>query len=177
MNTIFEEVNNVSKTENNLLSETRVELCRPENKVTVLGLLDSGATSEHIKRKALKNIPHKIEKVHVKVKGRYGSSTIKEVAIFDIKLIDFCKSKTVTVRANIDEDAIGRHDIILGTTFCSQLGLILNYKAKTIIWDDLSVPMQPLNSININTVTHNEDRGDEDLPDFMKRLPSACTKV
>ena len=36
MNTIFEEIISTLKTENNLLSETRIELCGTENKITVL---------------------------------------------------------------------------------------------------------------------------------------------
>ena len=36
--------------------------------------------------------------------------------------------------------------------------------------------MKPLNSININTVTHNEDHGDDDLPEFMKKVTQRMHK-
>jgi hypothetical protein len=67
----------------------------------LLGLLDTGATGIFVKRKALKGIDHQVEQVNLEVKGRYPQSQLKEIAIFDIKLPDFCGSRSATVRACI----------------------------------------------------------------------------
>ena len=170
MNTIYEEMNNVEEKvkPSKLLSETRVEL---SNKKVVLGLFDSGAGGVHIKRSTLSKIQHTVHEVCVEVKGRYSKSFINQVAQFELKLPDFCSSKTVKVKAYIDEDAIGRHDIIFGQDLIAEQGFVLDYKSKVIIWDDLVCPMRPLHSVDINNVSENrvpEDKGDDDLPDLVK---------
>ena len=89
--------------------------------------MDSGATNIHIKRKSLKGIKYTVTKVNVKVKGRYSSSTIREMAEFQCRLPDFCGSRIVTIKAYIDEDAVGYHDLVLGQKFCADLGFIHDY--------------------------------------------------
>ena len=78
--------------------ETRVQTLG-EKKLQLLALLDSGAKSTYIKGSWLKNIPHDIEDVLVKVQGHYKSSMICKKATFYIKLPEFCRSKTVKVSA------------------------------------------------------------------------------
>ena len=111
-------------TSNEVSTEVRIQCCGNNVKHLLLGLLDTGATGTFVKREALKGIDHQVEQVNLKVKGRYSHSQLKEIAIFDIKLPDFCGSRRATVRAYIEENSIGRHDIVLGIRFIKQLGLI-----------------------------------------------------
>ena len=115
-----------------------------------IGLLDTGATGIFIKRTALKNFDHKINKTNVQVKGRYAFSNIKEVASFTIRLPDFCSNKTIDVQAYIEDEVIGRHDIILGIRFIRQIGLIFDFKRQILTWDEISLPMRQLGSIKSN---------------------------
>ena len=111
-----------------------------------------------------------------KVDGRYASTRIEEMAEFTCQLPDFCESRVVTVKAYIDEDAVGQHDIIFGRRLCSELGLILDYKAKTVIWNELSIPMRNKSSPQKIMNKLSDDPGDVDLPPFMKEATHRMTK-
>ena len=139
-----DEINAISEDTptSDLTSGTTVQILdKRNNNKKLKGLFDTGASGNHIKRSALKNVRCTIKEVDVKVTGRYSESKIKQMAVFECKLIDFCSSRKVRVEAYIDDDAIGRHDVIFGKRFCAELGIIMNYKTQTIIWDDLSIPM------------------------------------
>jgi len=84
----------------------------------VLGLFDSGASSNFVPRDRLKYVDHTIQPVHVRVKGRYRSTTIKERATFHVQLPEFASSKTVFVTAHVEEKIAGRHDVIFDTCSC-----------------------------------------------------------
>ena len=90
------------------------------------------------------------------------------MAVFECKLPDFCSSRKVTVKAYVDDNAIGEHDIIFGKRFCAELGIIMNYKTRTIVWDDLSIPMVKTKQKQIVNAL-SDDPGDEFLPEFMKK--------
>jgi hypothetical protein len=64
---------------------------------------------------------------NVQVRGRYSSVTATKMATFKVQLPDFCNSKTITLRAYVDDDPVGVHDIILGTRVFQQLGLIFDF--------------------------------------------------
>ena len=119
----------------------------------LLGLLDTGATGIFVKRTALKNIEHQVKKINIQVKGRYALSHLKEVALFNIKLPDFYNSHIISVRAYVEEEAVGRHDIILGIRFIHQLGLIFNFKQQTVTWDEIAIPMRHMGSIKPQELT------------------------
>ena len=134
-------------------TEIRIQSLGNNVKHLMLGLLDTGATGTFIKRNALNNIEHQVRKVNIKVKGRYASSHLKEVATFDIKLPDFCNSCSISIRAYIEEDAVGRHDIVLGLHFIQQLGLIFDFKRCAVTWDEISIPMRQKGSITLEELT------------------------
>jgi hypothetical protein len=64
-----------------------------------------------------------------------------------IKLPDFCRSCHITVRAYVENNSIGRHDIVLGTCFIKQLVLILDFTRCAVTWNDVAFPMQQNGSI------------------------------
>jgi len=128
MNNIYEEMNTIQKTKkqpNPMLSKLYVELT--SSKKIVLGLLDSGATGIHVKRSVLPITKCTIADANIHVTGRYGKSHVTQTATFELKLPDFCTSGSISVTANIDDDAIGRHDIIFGARFLTELGFIFDY--------------------------------------------------
>jgi hypothetical protein len=98
----------------------------------LLGLLDTGATGIFLKRTALQNIEHEIKNINIQVKCGYAPLHLKEIAFFDIKLPDFYNSRTISIRAYVEEDAVGRHDIILGIRFTQQLELLFDYKQRAV---------------------------------------------
>ena len=130
---------------NNVSTEVRIQSLGINVKHLMLGLLDTGATGVFIKQNVLKNIKHQVRKVNIKVKGRYASSHLKEVSLFDIKLPDFCNSCSISIRAYIEEDTVGHHDIVLGLHFIQQLGLIFDFKCCAVSWDKVSIPTGRVN--------------------------------
>ena len=138
-------------------------------RTTVLGLLDTGASSNFVPRSTLKHVDHTIEPVNVRVKGRYSSTVIKEQATFQVKLPDFASTKSVLVTALVEDSSnvVGRHDIIFGSSFLQELGIAFDYSRGTISWDDVSTTMKTLSRTEVNSLSE-VDPSDVDLPDFMK---------
>jgi hypothetical protein len=134
----------------------------------LLGLLDTGSTGIFIKWTALNNILHHIKKTNIHVKGRYAQSHIHDVALLNIKLPDFYNSRTVTVEAYVEEETIGRHDIILGVRFIQQLGLIFDFKRNTVIWDEITIPMRQMGSIEANELI-SIDKTDSEAPTLVQK--------
>ncbi len=120
-------------------------------------------------------VAHTIEPINVPIRGRYSKVTAHRLAKFDIKLPDFCYSKTISIRAYVDENPVGRHDIIFGTRVCQQLGLIFDFKRKLVTWDNLTIPMKQRGSIDKETL-NNIDNEDKDLPKFMQKATQRLTK-
>ena len=92
------------------------------------------------------------------------------MAVFECRLPDFCQSRVVTVSAYIDENAVGEHDI------CSELGLILDYKNKKVLWNEIAISMQNKSGMRKIMTTTSDDPGDANLPNFMKRATHRLTK-
>ena len=179
MNNIYEEMNTVQrkdikKLSNPTLSEVSVELA--SSKKMVLGLLDSGATGVHVKRSVLSLTKCTLASANIHVTGRYGKSYVSETATFNIKLPDFCRSRSITVTANIDDNAVGRHDIIFGVRFLTELGLVFDFKRHQITWDELVVPMKPIQSIPIPINSITQDKHDDDAPSIVKKAIHRSTR-
>ncbi len=168
------------ETENALVSdtstETRVQVTSSNNSPSLLlGLLDTGASGTYISANVLSKVKHTIEPISVPIRGRYSKVTASRLAKFDVKLPDFCNTKTISIRAYVDENPVGRHDIIFGTRVCQQLGLVFDFKHKLVTWDDISIPMKQRGSIDresLNTI----DNEDKDLPPFMQIATQRLTK-
>jgi hypothetical protein len=144
----------------------------------LLGLLDTGATGIFIKREALGKIDHQVKQVSLKVKGHYSQSHLKLIAIFDIKLPDFCGSCCVTVHAYVEDESIGRHDIVLGIRFIKHLGLIFDFKRCTVKWDEIINPMRQHGSINpeeLSPIDSQDLEAPEILQQATKRMERAIT--
>jgi hypothetical protein len=90
------------------------------------------------------------------------------VSLLNIKLPDFYNSYTVTVEAYLEEETIGRHDIILGVRFIQQLGLIFDFKRNTVIWDEITIPMRQMGSIKANELT-SIDKPDSEAPTLVQK--------
>jgi hypothetical protein len=76
------------------------------------------------------------------------------MATFDIQLPDFCNSKTITLRAYVDEAPVGIHDIVMGTRVCQQLGLNFDFKRYIVHWDDFTMPMNPRGTLNTELLNY-----------------------
>ena len=167
-----------SPTSNSASTEIKVELINPsnDNNVLVLGLADTGAKSIFIKRSALNRIPHRIENCLIKSQGRYGnSSKISNIATFQLRLPQFSSSRVIKVRAYVEDNATGRHDIIFGIQFMSELGLVLDLKHQTLIWYDASMAMMPSGSIDISSLNE-ADPADTHLPAFVQEANTRLVK-
>ena len=146
---------------------------------SVIGLFDLRATSTFVQKSVLKDVPHSISKVNVKVKGRHSSTFIKEQATFSLCLPDFASSKSVKVSALVAEDngtVVGHHAIIFGSTFLQDLGISFDYKGGTIIWDDVSTTMKTISAVKVNSL-NDEDPSDANLPDFMKNATKKAATI
>jgi hypothetical protein len=123
---------------------------------------------------ALQKINHTIEPINVQVWGCYSSVTATKMATFKVQLPDFCNSKTITLRAYVDDAPVGVHDIILGTRVCQQLGLIFDFKQRLVHCDELSMVMKERGTINKATL--NAIDNDDGLPLFLQQATLCFTK-
>jgi len=142
----------------------------------VLGLLDSGVTGIHVKLSVLPMTKYTIADANAHVTGRYGKSHVTETSTFKTKLPDYCVSRSISVTANIDNNAVGRHDIVFGARFLTELGLVFDYKKQQITWDDLVVPMRPLKSISLSVNSTTQDKHDDDAPPIVKKAINRVTR-
>ena len=114
-------------------TELKVMVSKEKNQISYLtGLLDTGASGCFIKQTALEKVHHHLENATVQLQGRYNSSMATNIATFSLKLPDFTMSREVKVRAYVEVNASGKHDIILGRTFCKQIGLKFDFEKKTV---------------------------------------------
>jgi hypothetical protein len=125
----------------NISTEVRIQCFSKNSQHLLLGLLDTGATGIFIKRKALSKTEHQVKHMSLKVKGRYSQSHLKQISIFDIRLPDYCGNCCVTAHAYVEDESIGRHDIVVGMGVIKQLGLRFDFKRCTVTWDEITTPM------------------------------------
>eukprot|EP00957_Ditylum_brightwellii_P028302 2137901-Ditylum_brightwellii.AAC.1 len=155
----------------NLSTKTIIEMTTSDgSKKNILGLLDTGAIGKigaFIKRNALASIPHTIQSVDRRIQGQYTVETSKEVATFDTKLPELCQSKMVNISAYVEDNAKGRHNIVLAIKYCSLLGLSFDFKNNIVTWDDVSMKMRQHGELQSATVTAIHP-GDAYLPPFVK---------
>ncbi len=103
MNNIYEEMNTFQQKEtkkqsNPILSEIHIKLA--SSKKMFFGLLGSGATDIHTKRSVLSMTKFTIAGAQ--------AATVNHKSLKPLP--DFSKSRSISVTANIDDNAIGRHD-------------------------------------------------------------------
>ena len=142
----------------------------------MLGLLDTGATSIFIKRSALKNVTCDISPANIKVKGRYSTSQIKEIASFKIKLPDFCGSRSVIIKAYVEDTSIGRHDIVLGIRYIQEMSLIFDFKRREVTWEDISVPMRKIGDIKPDELAY-IDPQDVEAPEIIQQATKRMERM
>jgi ribosomal protein L11 len=178
LNQIEEVFEIAEQTENKHEISTEVKVQCGGNQKMLLGLLDTGATSIFIKKHALKDVTHTIQKIDLKVKGQCSQSSLKEIATFEIKLPDFCTSRSVTIQAYVEDASIGRHDIVLGLCFVKDLGLIFDFKHYIVSWDDISAPMKKLGEIlpeELSFIDPQDAQAPEIIQSATKRMEKAFT--
>ena len=79
------------------------------------------------------------------------------------------------MRAYVEDNATGRHDIIFGIQFMPELGLVLDLKHQTLIWYDASMAMMPSGSIDISSLNE-ADPADTHLPAFVQEANTRLVK-
>ena len=75
------------------------------------------------------------------------------------------------VRAIVEDNAIGRYDIVFGRKIRKEMKILLNFSTATIIWDDLSIPMKSSLKSKIEGL-NSIDPADTHLPEFMQKAAS-----
>jgi hypothetical protein len=93
--------------------------------------------------------------VDAQVKGRYSQSHITQIALFRIKLSDFCNHKTIIVQAYVENKVFGHHNIILGVQFIQELGLAFDFKRNTVSWGEPTIPLRQLGSFTSSEAYNN----------------------
>jgi transposase InsO family protein len=156
-------------------TETKVQVKSKSNQThMLLGLLDTGASATYVSASALKKIDHTIEPINVQLRGRYSMVKATQMATFTVQLPDFCNSKTISLRAYVENSPVGVHDIVMGTRVCQQLGLIFDFKRQVVHWDELSMTMKQRGTITKETLNSIDD--DQQLPAFMQQATQRLTK-
>ena len=67
-----------------------------------------------------------------------------------LKPVEFSESKSATFKCVVDTTTSNQHqpcDVILGIDFLAAIGMDLNFKKKTITWDNQAVEMRKLGQL------------------------------
>jgi hypothetical protein len=96
--------------------------------------------------------------VQVQCHGKHTNHFM--LGLLDTGATDFCGSRHITVCAYVEDNSIGRHDIVLGLRFIKQLGLIFDFARCAVTWNDITIPMRQ------NGIIHPEELSPIDMQDI-----------
>jgi hypothetical protein len=83
-----------------------------------------------------------------------GTFATKQVGDIEIAFVDYSKSKRVRLRPDIVEygpdKSVPLYDLIIGKETMHELGVILDFKEKTIQIDKILLPMRNIMNLQLN---------------------------
>jgi hypothetical protein len=82
-----------------------------------------------------------------------GTFTTKHVGDIEIAFVDYSESKRIRLRPDIVEygpgESIPMYDLIIGKETMHELGVILDFKEKTIQIDEILLPMRNIMNLQL----------------------------
>ncbi len=83
----------------------------------------------------------------------YGTFKIKKVADIELSFVEYSAGKRVRLRPDIVEypqgGALPLYDLIIGKQIFHNLGMVLDFKEKTITIDEIILPMRNINNLQL----------------------------
>jgi hypothetical protein len=132
-------------------------------------LLDSGSSGDLLfTRKGASKYMHMVKRVTPRTWGTSnGTFATKQVGDIDIAFVDYSKSKRVRLRPDIVEyspgESVPLYDLIIGKETMHELGVILDFKEKTIQIDKNLVANEEYNESAAQT-QHYQGLGGKCMP-------------
>ncbi len=79
----------------------------------------------------------------------------KHKASLELNFFDYSDSKSYYAEPDVvkyDEDSKPQYDLILGMETMKELGIVLDFKAKTITVDEITLPMRNINNLQRHSI-------------------------
>ena len=125
------------------------------SKKAIRVLLDSGSSGDllFIKKGATK-YTHRVKRATPCTWGTSnGAFTTKQVGDIEIAFVDYSKSKRIRLRPDIVEygpsESIPLYDLIVGKETMHELGVVLDFKEKTIQIDKILLSMRNIENLQL----------------------------
>ena len=116
------------------------------NKTHVKILLDSGASVSIVNNsyaRGNKNIPKSYTCMWSTMAGTFNTSSLTEL---NIKLPELNHTAMITTEFHVT-NAKSNYDLIFGRDLLRELGINLNFKNNTMSWQDIFIPMKPVDCL------------------------------
>jgi hypothetical protein len=138
-------------------------------------LLDSGSTECMVNGDLARNMPKKPLVTPRTFNTGNGPITITEAVIVTFIIPEMFHERKITMQCNIMPSPI-EYGFLVGSDLLSDLKIILDFGAKTVTWDEVTIPYKPIYARveNINDHFHiAEGEATTEMSDRMDRILSA----
>ena len=145
---------------------------RRQQVVTVKALLDSGGSGCLWKKSRARKLKIKTQKSTTVFTTMSGSYECTERVTTQLSLPELHDDRLIEWDFHLADD-LGNYDMIIGRDLLQELGLVIDFKAMEVEWDDARMPMKDINA-TAATSYHVHERGHVDeMSDRVKEILDA----
>jgi len=123
--------------------QTSLGLPKPKD-CTVL--LDSGASGSVVSKQIVKRLRLTKESKCI-WNTAAGPMETSQKPKLQFMLPELSETKLIEWEMHVVESTTMNYDIIIGRDILEELGIVINFKTKQITWDEVSVPMRSMNTV------------------------------
>jgi len=122
---------------------TSLDLPKPKD-CTVL--LDSGASGSIVSKNIVKKL-RLTEESKCIWNTAAGTMETNQKTKLQFMLPELSETRIVEWKMHVVDNTTMNYDIIIGRDILEELGIVIDFKTKQITWDEVSVPMRSMNTI------------------------------
>jgi len=109
-------------------------------------LLDSGASGSIVSKQIVKKLRLTKESKCIWNTAAGPMETSKKTKL-QFMLPELSETKLIEWKMHVMESTTMNYDIIIDRDILEELGIVINFKTKQITWDEVSVPMRSMNTV------------------------------
>ena len=128
-----------------LIAHVQTSLGLPKPKDCTV-LLDSGASGSIVSKQIVKKLRLTKESKCIWNTAAGPMETSQKTKL-QFMLPELSETKLIEWEMHVMESTTMNYDIIIGRDILEELGIVINFKWKQITWDEVSVPMRSMNTV------------------------------
>jgi len=128
-----------------LIARVRTSLGLPKPKDCTV-LLDSGASGSIVSKTIVKKL-RLTEESKCIWNTAAGTMETNQKTKLQFMLPELSETRIIEWKMHVVDNTTMNYDIIIGRDILEELGIVIDFKTKQITWDEVSVPMRSMNTI------------------------------